>query len=347
MTQQSHESMPDVPAEGAIRRGPPLAGFAQFAFAAGDISHTVYFAGDRRDPPLLLMPEIAGFAPGLLLFAQRLTAARFQVYVPWLFGPFGQRARIRNGISLCISREFANLRTGVSAPVTSWLRALAAHISRHNDGSRIGAIGMCLTGAFAIPLVIDPSVAAAVAAQPSVPFSALFATLGVGRGAWMRQLNISEHDISEARARLACGHAQLLAVRNRADRICPQEKLQRLQQEFPTGLEVRQYGEASSRNALGERPHATFTKEYRVAGKCRRRSSLAQCLQRSGGLFRPASGPKPKHPSLPRGQRVGLKVACGRQAPLAQRLRRSNRSRHQHTYAWRFEDFGRNVGCRC
>jgi hypothetical protein len=31
------------------------------------------------------------------------------------------------------------------------------------------------------------------------------------------------------------------------------------------GLEVREYGEADSRNSLGERPHATFTKEYRIA----------------------------------------------------------------------------------
>ncbi len=200
MTQTSPAAIPDVPAEEPIRRGPPLAGFAQFTFATGDISHFVYHSGDRRDPPLLLMPEIAGFAPGLHLFAQRLTIARFQVYVPWLFGPFGQRARILNGFSLCVSREFANLRAGVSAPVTSWLRALATHISQHNGGRPIGAIGMCLTGAFAIPLIIDPSVAAAVAAQPSVPFSALFAAFGVGRGAWMRQLNVSEHDICEARA---------------------------------------------------------------------------------------------------------------------------------------------------
>ena len=34
---------------------------------------------------------------------------------------------------------------------------------------------------------------------------------------------------------------------------------------FPVGLEVREYGEVDSRNSLGERPHATFTKEYRVA----------------------------------------------------------------------------------
>jgi dienelactone hydrolase len=245
--------------------GPPLEGYAQFRFAAGELSHNVYHGGEQGDPPLLLMPEIAGFSPGLLQFAARLRQARFQVYVPWLFGPFGERTPVRNAMRLCISREFANLRAGTSAPVTAWLRALAAHISQHNGGGRVGAIGMCLTGAFAIPLVIDPQVVAAVAAQPSVPLSALFSVFGVRRSARMRQLNVSDSDIAAARERLTAGTARILAVRNRADRICPREKLERLQHEFPVGLEVREYGEPDSRNSLGQRPHATFTKEYRVA----------------------------------------------------------------------------------
>ena len=259
MTQPSYEAVPDAPLGAlAYSRGPPLDGFAQFRFTAGEFGHTVYYGGNRLDPPLLLMPELAGFSPGMLQFAERLRQARFQVYVPWLFGPFGERTPIRNAIRLCISREFANLRGGVSAPVTTWLRALAAHISQHNGGGRVGAIGMCLTGAFAIPLVIDPKVVAAVAAQPSVPF-------GIGRGPWMHQLNVSDSDIAKARDRLMSGGAQILALRNRADGICPREKLERFQHEFPVGLDVREYGDADARNSLGERPHATFTKEYRIA----------------------------------------------------------------------------------
>jgi dienelactone hydrolase len=241
-----------------------LAGFAQFCFESGESAHVVYYSGSRGDPPLLLMPEIAGFSPGLLMFAERLINAGFQVYIPWLFGPFGKRAPVRNALTLCISREFANLRAGVSAPVTSWLRALAAHISRHNNDTRVGAIGMCLTGAFAIPLVIDPAVAAAVAAQPSVPLSLLYAGFGLGEAGHLGDLNLSEHHIAEARARLSSGEAHLLALRCRADRICPRAKLERLQKEFPIGLETREYGDPGDRNPLGERPHATFTKEYRL-----------------------------------------------------------------------------------
>jgi dienelactone hydrolase len=244
--------------------GSLLERFAHFEFESGGLSHRVYHAGERSNPPLLLMPEIAGLSPGLLLFAGRLIEARFQVYVPWLFGPLGSRAPLRNAMRLCISREFANLRAGVSAPVTTWLRALAGHISRQNGGTRVGAIGMCLTGAFAIPLVIDPEVVAAVAAQPSVPLSPLFAGFGIGRGARLGKLNVSGSDIAAARERLESGSARLLALRCRADRICPAEKLQRFRREFPVGLDVREYGEPDGRNCLGERPHATFTKEYRL-----------------------------------------------------------------------------------
>jgi dienelactone hydrolase len=243
---------------------PELDGFGAFSFEAQQITHRVYHTGSASDPALLVLPEIAGFSPGLIGFAQRLVAARFQVYVPWLFGRFGKRAPVRNAIRLCVSREFANLRAGVSAPVTLWLRALAAHVSERNGHRRIGAIGMCLTGAFAIPLVIDPKVAAAVAAQPSVPLSLSHLAFGI-RGKGISALNVSNEDIAQARERLATGDAHLLALRCRADRICPPEKLQRMRAEFALGLEVREYGSAGDRNVLGERPHATFTKEYRLA----------------------------------------------------------------------------------
>jgi dienelactone hydrolase len=214
---------------------------------------------------VLLLPELAGFSPGLRMFAERLIDARFQTFVPWLFGPLGIRAPLRNGIRLCVSREFANLRAGVSSPVTTWLRALTAHISKHSGGTPVGAIGMCLTGAFAIPLVIDPHVVAAVAAQPAVPLSPLFMALGIGREGQLRQLNVSDGEIAEARARLEAGRANLLSVRCRSDPICPRAKIDRLRREFPVGLEIREYAEAGERNCLGERPHATFTREYRLA----------------------------------------------------------------------------------
>jgi dienelactone hydrolase len=185
--------------------------------------------------------------------------------VPWLFGPLGVRAPLRNGIRLCVSREFANLRGGVSSPITTWLRALTAYIAKHSGAPRVGAIGMCLTGAFAIPLIIDPHVVAAVAAQPAAPLSPLFTAFGIGHEMHLSRLNVSDGEIAAARARLEAGQAHLLSVRCRSDRICPRAKIERLRREFPVGLEIREYAQLDERNCLGERPHATFTKEYRLA----------------------------------------------------------------------------------
>jgi dienelactone hydrolase len=243
---------------------PELVGFQQFCFDSGGIGHTVYHGGDRSHPPLLVLPEISGLSPGYVGFAKRLIAANYQVYLPWLFGPFGERAPRRNVLKLCISREFAYLREGVSSPITTWLRALTSHISANNGDVNVGAIGMCLTGAFAIPLVLNPKVRAAVAAQPSVPCSLLFAMFGIGGAEKMREFNVSDEEIEAAQKRLASGEAHLMAVRCRPDRICPAEKLERLRELFPAGLETHEYYEPDFRNAVGERPHATFTKEFRL-----------------------------------------------------------------------------------
>jgi dienelactone hydrolase len=61
---------------------------------------------------------------------------------------------------VCVSEEFAKLeagvlQAGVPRPIVDWLRALAAHVSGLHGGAKVGAIGMCLTGAFAIPLILE------------------------------------------------------------------------------------------------------------------------------------------------------------------------------------------------
>jgi dienelactone hydrolase len=260
------QALPDVDIEGVRgRRGPALERYAQFSFAHGGDVHAVYHLGERSAPPILILPELAGFAPGQMLFAERLVDKGFQVYLPWLLGPLGQRAYLSNALRLCVSREFGRLRAGVTAPVTLWLRALVTHISAHNGRGGVAAIGMCLTGAFVIPLLLHPEVTAAVAAQPAVPLSLSFLALGLGGESRRQALNVARADIEQARDRLASGAARLLAVRCAADRVCPADKLLRLQAEFPVGLTLRTYGAADSRNALGDRPHATYTKEFRLA----------------------------------------------------------------------------------
>lgn len=261
------ESIPDaIVTDAHLLRGPSLSGYEQFHFSHNRIDHPVYHRGDRGHPPILLLSELAGFAPGLLMFADRLVQHHYQVYLPWMFGSFAKRTPLRNAVRLCVSREFARLKAGVSAPITDWLRALSLYISVQNQNARLGAIGMCLTGAFVIPLIIDPQVKAAVAAQPSTPLSLLYRYFAI-RTRIIKALNVSDEEIIAARQRLNEGEVHMFACRFRADRICPSEKLERLQHEFPIGLEVKEYGGVDWRNSLNRRPHATFTKEFRIAGE--------------------------------------------------------------------------------
>jgi len=247
------------------KSGPDLLGFEQYAFEFERRTRRIYRSGRSEDPPVLLCCELAGFSPGLIGFARRLSTAGFQVHVPWLFGRFGQRQPLRNVARLCISREFGFLQAGGTTPITRWLRALSSHVSRLNGDRNVGAIGMCLTGSFVIPLILNPEVRAAVAAHPAVPLSPLSAFLGISRPSVERALPVSAEHLEQARERLSAGNAHLLAIRACADRLSPAARLQRLRTEFPVGLCVREYGELASRNVLGERPHAMYTKEYRLA----------------------------------------------------------------------------------
>lgn len=109
---------------------------------------------------------------------------------------------------LCVSAEFTKLATGVTTPVAGWLRGLARELHGELGGPGVGALGMCFTGGFALAMMVDPSVAAPVVAQPSVPFA-----IGKKRGA---DLNLSPGDLDTVRRRAAAG-CEVLGLRYRND----------------------------------------------------------------------------------------------------------------------------------
>lgn len=237
--------------------GTPLDGYDSFEFPTGKgLAHTVYHRGDG--PPVLIMHELPGLTPAALGFGRRLAERGFHCYLPLLFGEAGRSEVLGNYRRLCVSEEFARLQAGVSAPVVDWLRQLAVEVSRRHGGASVGAIGMCLTGAFVIPLVLERSVTAPIAAQPGVPFSTLFTAVGLGRGPWMAEMNIADEDLAAAVERTSQEGIPLMAIRFTKDRICPRERLDRLQQAF--GNRLLRY-ELEGGSALRP-PHATLTEEY-------------------------------------------------------------------------------------
>lgn len=253
-------------------------GYAERPFAHGGIEHPVFSKGDGR--PVLLLHELPGLAQPAVNFAERLLAAGYQVHLPLLVGEVLQRATLANTRRLCVSAEFARLQAGASAPVTVWLRALAADIVQQRGGARVGAIGMCLTGAFIIPLVLTPGVVAGVVSQPAVPFDPLYLVTGLQRdSAWRSQLNIHDDELRDAAACAQAEGKRLLVQRYSADRLCPAQRIQRIAQAFGAAAEVHEYDEPSwLRRALN--PHALLTEEYdkRPADDAATRQALQRVL---------------------------------------------------------------------
>lgn len=248
---------PDGPLTG------PLHAFSCFTHAHGAFEHDVYVVGQPADPPVLVMHELPGLTDETLNFARRLQAAQFRVYLPHLFGRLRHDDPQGNHRRLCISEEFGRLAAGVSAPVTDWLRSLARRVSAEHGGASVGAIGMCLTGGFVIPLVLEPRVVAPVAAQPAVPFSQAYVVLPLRKGPWAGQLNVSQPDIDAARERMTRDDLRMLAFRFKADRVCVAEKIDRLRREFPGRVDAHEY-DGPSRWPMP--PHAVLTYEYERAG---------------------------------------------------------------------------------
>lgn len=151
-----------------------LSAYQKYVFSAETregktISHDVYSCGSGA--PVVLIQELPGIGGETLTLADKLIDAGYEVVMPHLLGPLGKTSFVGNlARVMCMRREFTLMATDASSPIADWLRLLCREVrdSRGVDG--VGVIGMCLTGNFAITLIGDESVLAAVASQPAMPF---------------------------------------------------------------------------------------------------------------------------------------------------------------------------------
>jgi dienelactone hydrolase len=205
-------------------------------------------------PAVIVIHEIYGFTPTLARFCRWVRDAGFRIYAPILFGkPDASNAEQLSTariLSLCISREFAILMANKSSPVTDWLRALARLAHQECGGPGIGAIGMCVTGGFALSMALDPVVLAPVLAQPGVP------TLNPAA------LDIAAGDLEQVKARTRQG-LQLRGYRFESDTLCKAPRFATLRSTFGTafiGTELPDSaGNPNGMKARGKPPHSVFT----------------------------------------------------------------------------------------
>lgn len=134
------------------------------------IRHDVYQRGNG--PPVIIIQELPGIGQATLRLADKLIKAGFSVVIPHLFGPIGKVQIGRNLLRVfCLRKEFKLFSRNQSSPIVDWLKALCHSIRDERKVSGVGVIGMCLTGNFAISLMADSSVTAAVSSQPAMPIN--------------------------------------------------------------------------------------------------------------------------------------------------------------------------------
>jgi dienelactone hydrolase len=205
-----------------------LEGFTESSFSHGGIRHQVFRAG--AGPAVILIHEVPGIHPGVLDLARRLIDRGYTVYLPSMFGRPGGKAGegiVRSIARVCISREFAVLANR-SSPAATWLRALAAKAHRECGGPGVGAVGMCMTGSFALAMALEPAVLAPVMSQPALP-AGLTAR---GRAA----VGLDAGELAQVKARTGRGR-RLRGLRFSHDRACPAERFATMRREFGESFE--------------------------------------------------------------------------------------------------------------
>lgn len=205
-------------------------------------------------PAVIVIHEIYGFTPTLARFCRYVRDAGFRVYAPILFGTpdagNAEEPSLLRIAELCVSREFTLLASDKASPVTQWLRALARRVHGECGGRGVGAIGMCVTGGFALAMALEPAVLAPVLSQPGVP-----ALNHAG-------LDIAPGDLSRLQARARDG-LSLRGYRFAGDTICPGARFATLREKFGaafTGVELPDSaGNPAGMKARGKPPHSVFT----------------------------------------------------------------------------------------
>ena len=141
-----------------------LEDFQREPFSHAGAERVVFRRG--QGPGVVIMHELPGITPQVAAFGERVSDAGFTVFLPCLFGTPGKPLSggyvLQQLVHVCISREFHLLAKRKASPITDWLRALCRHVHSQCGGPGVGAVGMCLTGGFALSLMMEPIVVAPV-----------------------------------------------------------------------------------------------------------------------------------------------------------------------------------------
>ena len=202
-----------------------LDGYTCEPFTADGKTRDVYRTGSG--PAVIVIHEVPGITPNVAGFGEKVAGIGCTAVLPSLFGTPGKPISLPYGlqsmVKCCISNEFATFALNKASPVTTYLRALAAHEHERCGGPGVGVVGMCMTGNFALAMMVDDTVLAPVLSQPSLPFS-----MGAARRA---AVSLSDDDLARVKER-AAGGVCVLGLRFTGDNLVPRERFETLKREL-------------------------------------------------------------------------------------------------------------------
>ncbi len=256
----------------------PYPDFAEEARTFLGETRTVYRKG--HGPAVIVMHEVPGLYPAVVEFARRVVDSGFTVFLPSLVGtpgrPFSPLYSLRSMARACVAREFTTWATRQVSPIIAWLRELARVAHDECGGPGVGAVGMCLTGGFALAMMVDDRMLAPVLSQPSLPFPVT--------AAQRRDLGVDDSTLVRIKQRAAAG-ACVLGLRFTHDPLVPAARFQRLRDELgdaflaveidsspgnPHGL-PRTAHSVLTRHLVDEPGHPTYAARERVLAFFRER----------------------------------------------------------------------------
>jgi dienelactone hydrolase len=219
------------------------AGYRPDRYEAVGIAHDVYRRGEG--PVVILLHELPAISWRTVKLAEHIRKRGFRVVMPSLVGGVNEEpntpvrkarlgaAFVTSTLRLCISWQFVALLQRRTSPITGWLLALAHDEARTSGRPKVGVIGMCLTGGFALGMAIDPVVGVAVSSQPALPFA--MKAFGKIPGQ-VTDPGVSQADYGRLRARREDPDFCVRAFRYTTDEIAPVERVERLARDLAPGL---------------------------------------------------------------------------------------------------------------
>ena len=228
--------------------GVALEGYTCEPFTADGKTRDVYRTGSG--PAVVVIHEVPGITPNVAAFGRRVADIGCTAVLPSLFGtpgkPIDMAYGLQSMVKCCISAEFTTFALNKSSPITVYLRALAKAEHERCGGPGVGVVGMCMTGNFALAMMVDETVLAPVLSQPSLPFG-----IGAARKA---AVSLSDGELARVKARAAAGTC-VLGLRFTNDKLVPAERFETLRRELGDAFVAVEI-DSSAGNAKGHPTNA-------------------------------------------------------------------------------------------